>query len=163
MFDLSQAQMENRKGIYTEEVDGAQDRRVDHVVLRTVDPAGVARFYVDVFDLMELERPPSDTSFYLSDGRVTFVISPWQIADYEGAGIERPALDHVGFRVESVEALREELDDLAIRHPELAPRPWKAGDEGEARRLLLSGCTNGAYQFSDPDGVLVDVTEHSYL
>ena len=162
VFDLSQPQMENRKGIYTEDAR-EQDRRVDHVVLRTVDPAGVARFYVDVFDLMELERPPSDTSFYLSDGRVTFVIAPWRIADFEGAGIERPALDHVGFRVESVEAVREELGDLAIGHPELAPRPWKAGDEGEARRLLLSGCTNSAYQFSDPDGVLVDVTERAYL
>jgi len=128
-----------------------------------MDPAGVARFYVDVFDLMELERPPSDTSFYLSDGRVTLVISPWRIADFEGAGIERPALDHMGFRVESVEALREELSALAVRHPELAPRPWKAGPEGEARHLLLSECTNGAFQLSDPDGVLVDVTEHGYI
>ena len=116
--------MSNRRGLYTEDVR-EQDRRVEHLVLRTVDPERVARFYVDVFDLMELERPPSDPSLYLSDGRVTLVVSPWKISDFEGSGIERPALDHLGFKVESVEAFQSELTALAQRDPELAPKPWK--------------------------------------
>ncbi len=162
VFDLSQRDMSNRRGLYTEDIR-EQDRRVEHLVLRTVDPDGVARFYVDVFDLMELERPPSDPSLYLSDGRVTLVVSPWKISDFEGAGIERPALDHLGFKVESVEAFQGELTALAQRDPELAPKPWKPGGEGDVRRSLLSQCSNGQLQICDPDGVLLDVTERAYL
>ena len=162
VFDLSQPEMSNRRGVYTED-PREQDRRVEHIVLRVVDAASVAQSYVDLFELMELEKPPSDPNFYLSDGRITFVVSPWKISDYEGGGIERPALDHIGFRVESVAAVREELTELAARHPDLAPKPWKAGPEGEARSRLFSQCTNGEFRLCDPDGVLVDVTEHAYL
>ena len=162
VFDLSQRDMSNRRGLYTEDIR-EQDRRVEHLVLRTVDPEGVARFYVDVFDLMELERPPSDPSIYLSDGRVTLVVSPWKISDFEGTGIERPALDHLGFKVESVETFQGELTAFAQRDPELAPKPWKPGGEGDVRRSLLSQCSNGQLQICDPDGVLLDVTERTYL
>ena len=74
-----------------------------HIALRAVEPAGVAKFYRDVFELAEMEKPADDPNFYLSDGTVVFVIMPWNIMDYAGTGIERPALDHVGFKVESVQ------------------------------------------------------------
>jgi hypothetical protein len=31
------------------------------------------------------------------------------MSDFEGAGIDRPGLEHVGFKVESVEAVKKEL------------------------------------------------------
>ena len=158
VFDLSQRDMTNRRGVYTEEiVEGP--RRVDHVVLRVVEAERAARFYTDVFDLDEMEKAPSDPNTYLSDGRVTFVISPWRIGDYDGGGIERPALEHIGFKVESVEQVLADLEAMTKRNPELAPKPWKAGVEGEVRVRQLALCPRGQYQLCDPDGVLIDLSE----
>jgi hypothetical protein len=39
------------------------------------------------------------------------------------------------------------------------PRPEKH-PEREARRKLFGTCCFGEFQLSDPDGVLIDVTEH---
>ena len=158
VFDLSQQDMTNRRGLYTEEI-AEQPRRVDHVVLRVVEAERAARFYMDVFDLEETEKGPSDPSYYLTDGRVTFVISPWRIGDYAGGGIERPALEHIGFKVESVERVLADLEAMAQRSPELAPKPWKAGGEGEARQRQFALCPRGQYQLCDPDGVLIDLRE----
>ena len=158
VFDLSHREMTNRRGPYTEEI-AQHPRRVDHVVLRVVEAERAARFYMDVFDLEEMEKPPSDPNSYLSDGRVTLVISPWRIGDYEGGGIERPALEHIGFKVESVDQVLADLDAMTQRSPELAPKPWKAGAEGEARLRQFARCERGQYQLCDPDGVLIDLSE----
>ena len=37
------------------------------------------------------------------------MIMPWDITDFDGTGIERPALDHIGFKVESVEQTKKDL------------------------------------------------------
>lgn len=158
VFDLSQKDMANRSGLYTEET-ADQPRRVDHVVLRVVEAERAARFYMDVFDLEEMEKAPSDPDTYLTDGRVTFVISPWRIGDYAGGGIERPALEHIGFKVESVEQVLADLEAMSERSPELAPKPWKAGSEGEVRLRQFAQCRRGQVQLCDPDGVLIDVSE----
>lgn len=160
VFDLSQRDMENRRDVYVE-TDREQDRHVKHIALRAVDSAGLAQFYRSVFELMELERPADDPNFYLSDGRVNFIIMPWNITDYAGTGIERPALDHIGFKVESVEAVKSDLESLKRKSAALAPNPIgaDAGPEGEARLKLFSKCRFGQFHMSDPDGVLIDVAE----
>ena len=159
VFDLSQRGMENRRDVYVEG-DGEQERHVKHFVLRAVDPMTVARFYREVFELMELEKPGDDSNFYLTDGRITLVISPWRISDFEGSGIERPAMDHIGFKVESVEAVKNDIKALTGKNPSLAPGPIGFGPEGEARLRLFSNCKFGQYQLSDPDGVLIDIAEN---
>ena len=90
------------------------------------------------------------------------MIMPWAITDFAGTGIERPALDHIGFKVESVEAVRRQLEDLTRRRAALAPNPVgaDAGQEGEARLKLSAKCKLGEFHMSDPDGVLIDVSEH---
>jgi len=158
VFDLSQKGMENRTDVY-EEGDWQQERHISHLALRTVIPENVAQFYVDVFELSALERPASDPNFYLTDGRVMFVIMPWQITDYEGTGIERPALDHMGFKVESVDAVRRDLENLVGRNPHLSPKPVGAGPEGQARLNLFARCPHGKFHLADPDGVLIDVSD----
>lgn len=158
VFDLSQKGMENRTDVY-EEGEWQQPRHIDHVALRTVMPEKLAQFYMEVFELRALEKPAGDKSFYLTDGRVIFVIVPWNIMDYEGSGIERPALDHIGFKVENVEAFKSELESLAGRNPHLSPRPVGNGTEGQARLKLFCKCPYGRYHLADPDGVLIDVCE----
>jgi hypothetical protein len=88
------------------------------------------------------------------------VISPWRIMDYEGSGIERPAMDHIGFKVESVEAVKNDIKAITGKNPSLSPGPIGAGPEGEARLRLFSTCKFGQYQLSDPDGVLIDISEN---
>ena len=105
-------------------------------------------------------RAADDPNAYLTDGRVTLVITPWKISDFQGTGIERPALDHIGFKVESVDAVKERLEALSKRNPYLAPGRVGAGAEGEVRLELFTKCKFGQHQFADPDGVLIDITEN---
>src|SRR6266545_3767443 len=158
VFDLSPASMDNRKSIYLELSDDQRSaRRISHLFLRTVDPERVARFYADVFELQERAKDAGDPNYYLTDRTVTLVVAPWKISNYSGGGIERPALDHLGFEVESLEAFQTDLERLAASNPRLAPMPTSGRDEREVRMKLLSTCKLGTYHLADPDGVLLDV------
>lgn len=157
VFDLSKG-VGKRRGVY-EEGEWQQDRFLNHLALRAVDPEQIAEFYTEVFELQALEKPAGDPNFYLSDGRLTFTIMPWDITDYLGSGIERPALDHLGFQVESLAAFQKDLDVLAEIDPSLAPRRARKTDEGDARQRLFASCPHGKFHLADPDGVLIDVTE----
>lgn len=158
VFDLSQRGMENRTDVY-EDGDWNQDRAIHHFALRTVMPEALAQFYVDVFELQAQEKPAGDSNFYLSDGKVTLIIMPWNINDYLGSGIERPAIDHLGFKVENLEEFKRGLQTIVGTNPRLSPSPVGAGPEGQARLKLFSKCPYGKFQLADPDGVLIDVTE----
>ena len=48
---------------------------------------------------------------------MTLIIAPWKMSDFEGAGIDRPGIEHIGFQVESVEAVKKEL--AALRQTDL--------------------------------------------
>lgn len=159
VFDLSKG-AGKRRGVY-EEGEWQQERHLNHLALRAVSPEVLAEFYVEVFELAALERPADDPNFYLTDGRLTFAIMPWDITDYLGSGIERPALDHLGFHVESVAAFQKDLDALIERDPSIAPRRARKADEGDARQRLFSTCPHGMVHLADPDGVLIDVTDGS--
>lgn len=160
VFDLSQPGMENRRDVYVEE-ERFQERHIKHIALRTVGSAAVAQFYRAVLDLTELEKPSDDANFYLTDGRIVFVIMPWNIKAFLGTGVERPALDHFGFKVENVESFKRELDSLIKKRPPLTPNPLgeAAGPEGVARLALFSKCPLGRFHMTDPDGILIDVAE----
>ena len=158
VFDLSQRGMENRTDVY-EDGDWQQNCPINHLALRSVMPDTLAEFYTNVFELQPLEKGAGDPNHYLSDGKVTLVIMPWNITDFEGTGIERPAPDHLGFKVESVAAFREDLRRLVARNPYMAPNPVGSGAEGEARLKLFAQCPFGKHQLSDPDGGLIDVSD----
>jgi len=157
VFDLSQKGMENRRDLYVEG-DQERPRRISHIALRVLEPDMIAEFYRTVFELMELEKPAGDPNHYLSDGQVTLAILPWQITDFEGSGIERPALDHIGFKVESLSAFRADFDKYVTANPPIDDRPEK-NPEREVRRNLFAKCCFGQFQMSDPDGVFIDVSE----
>jgi catechol 2,3-dioxygenase-like lactoylglutathione lyase family enzyme len=157
VFDLSKG-AGKRRGVYEEE-EWRQDRYLNHLALRTVNPEILAEFYTEVLELSALEKPAGDANYYLTDGRLTFTIMPWDITDYLGSGIERPALDHLGFQVESVAAFQRDLAALVERDPSLAPRRARKAPEGEARQRLFSTCPHGMFHLADPDGVLIDVTD----
>lgn len=159
VFDLSQKSMENRASVYVEP-ERAQARTLSHVAIRTLNPEAVAGFYAEVFGLEALARKPGDSSYCVSDGRVTLVLMPWSILDYHGGGIARPGPDHIGFRVESVAALKQHVAKVGDNNPHLRPLPVGTGPEGEARlKLFASSCPYGDWHLADVDGVLIDVAE----
>lgn len=158
IFDLTQEGMENKRGVYVE-TGGEQKRRISHIKLRVVHPEAIARFYLDNFEFKQAEKALEDPNFYLTDGKVTLVIAPWDITDYDGAGIERPGLEHIGFKVESVEAVKRDLDTLRKADPEMSERTVSVASEGERRVQLIAGCRYGRHQVSDPGGVFIDISE----
>ena len=157
-FDLTQEGMENRRDVYVETAR-QQPRRVHHIKLRVMNPMGIAAFYRDLFDLKEEEKALEDPNFYLTDGRVTLIIAPWKMSDFAGAGIDRPGLEHLGYKVESVEVVKKELAALRESDPEMRERIISEPKEGERRLALIAACRHGRHQFSDPDGVFIDIAE----
>ena len=159
IFDLSQTGLENRRDVYAEG-EWSQERIVSHFALRTLHPEKVVEFYVDVLELTPTNRPDGDANHYLTDGRVTMVIMPWKITDYAGTGIARPGLDHIGFQVESIDAVKKDIERISGSNPHLAPRAFGVGKESAVRlELAQAGCPFGAYHFADVDGVLIDLCE----
>ena len=155
-FDLSQMGLKNRAQVYDKPA-WEQDRVFCHFALRALNPALLAEFYAEVFELPVTE---DGGVFTLTDGRIGFVILPWRISDYNGSGIERPALDHLGFEVESLDAFQNDLKTFQ-RNPDMRPKTFDTSDEGAVRKKLFERTNLGACYMSDLDGVLIAVRERT--
>ena len=124
-----------------------------------MNPSNIAAFYRDSFDLQEADKALEDPNYYLTDGKMTLIIAPWKMSDFEGAGIDRPGLEHIGFKVESVEAVKKELAALREVDPEMRERVIAEPSEGERRSALIASCLYCQHQSSSPDGVFVDICD----
>jgi predicted enzyme related to lactoylglutathione lyase len=157
-FDLSQPGHQNRAEVYAKG-EWKQDNTISHFALRVRDAERVAGFYSDVFELETRNAPAQEGGYHLTDGRVTLAILPWKISAFDGAGIEQPGMDHIGFRVPNLANFKENLAALARTNIFLAPKPIDFDSEGAARLALLKKCPHGEFQLADPDGTLIDVAE----
>jgi len=157
VFDLSQRNIGFQKDVYTELTGDTQPRHISHIALRTRQAERCAEFYVEVFGLTLENR--QDGNFYVSDGRVTLMIIPWKIGDYYGQDPARMGLDHIGFKVESVEQVKKDMDFLVGENPLMHGRPLGHGSEGEARLKLFQKCPLGCFHLTDIEGTLIDVAE----
>lgn len=82
-----------------------------------------------------------DPNFYLTDGKVTLMLAPWKIQDYYGTEHKGPGLDHLGFRVESVDAFKNDVEILTKADPEwLAPK----SPISKPSTMLCSDCCSNA-------------------
>jgi catechol 2,3-dioxygenase-like lactoylglutathione lyase family enzyme len=160
ILDLSQRALDNRGEIYSEMEGGWNQKRVvSHYGIRTLHPEATARFYVDVFELSPANKTPNDPNFYLTDGRVTLTIMPWDILDFAGTGIVRSGPHHIGIRVDSLHAFKVDLDHVVAENPGLTPKPLSVGSEGEAiRRLFEKSVPYAALQMADNSNVLIAVS-----
>jgi predicted enzyme related to lactoylglutathione lyase len=164
-FDLSQPGHENRAEVYAENERNKGERKQDtttfsHFALRVREAERVANFYTDVFELEARNAPAEDGGYHLTDGRMTMAILPWRISSFNGAGIEQPGMDHIGFRVGDIDVFKSQLDKLAKTNICLAPKPIDFDSEGAARLALLRKCPYGRFQLADPDGTLIDVDQY---
>src|ERR1043166_6811627 len=158
VFVLSQKEMTNRAAIYVENDGKANPRHINHIGVRTMHPAAMAKFYHDVFNLAPKNKTADDPNHYLTDGHVTLVLMPWDITAYEGTGIITQGMDHIGFKVESIEALREDVERIAASNPRLAPAPMSGPEGKKLHALFPPSCPLGQHQMADCDGTLIDVS-----
>lgn len=138
------------------------DRRIDHVALRVMHPERVADFYVKVFELSRIEEADGGRNIYLSDGQVTLVIIPWTLKDFENTGISARGMDHIGFKVESIDKLKSDIDQAAERNFRLRPGNTVVGrgkEGGERLSMFKRTCPLGCHHLADLDGLLLDVVE----
>ena len=157
VFDLAERNSGKAKDIFAEN-SWEQPRYINHIALRAKNPERSAQFYTQVFELKRLNRP-SDGNIYLSDGRVTLVLLPWTMANFVGHDPMPPMLEHFGFKVESIAALKRDMDDLIGQNPQMVTKPLGYGEEGEARLALFKQCPVGQFHLTDIEGVYIDATE----
>ncbi|MGE5540187.1 MAG: VOC family protein [Gemmatimonas sp.] len=160
VFDLSQKKMANRAEIYLDSEKGwEQPRTISHFAIRTMNPEKMAEFYADVFGFALANRKPDDEKWILSDGRVKLVLVPWRITDYDGTGIVSPGPDHIGIKVESIDALKADVARIGSGNPDLEARSLARSAETERRREMVAKAGLGTFQMCDNDNVLIDVVE----
>jgi hypothetical protein len=111
-----------------------------------------------VLQLSEQNAKPGDPNHYLSDGKMTLMIMPWKIKNYLGTSILPTGMDHLGFTVENVDKLKEDVDELLGVNPVMNPIPVGKGKENGVRLdLLKQQCPMGEHFLSDPDFTMIAV------
>jgi len=92
--------------------------KIKHIALSTQDVDKTAKFYIDVFGMKEIARidSPGARGYYLSDGDLNLAILNFK--NDAVAGVERgkgwSGIHHIGFQVESLEAIAERLAALGL-------------------------------------------------
>ena len=134
--------------------------RIKHIALSTQDVDKTAKFYIDVFGMKEIAKvnSPGASGYYLSDGDLNLAILNFK--NDAVAGVERgkgwSGIHHIGFQVESLEAITEKLAEAGA-----APRDDINQALGVGHGPRLGG--NVEVKYSGPDGVTVDVSETGWV
>jgi catechol 2,3-dioxygenase-like lactoylglutathione lyase family enzyme len=155
-FDIAQAHVGNVREGYNQS-GWDQARWINHISIRADNPMAVAEFYEKIFELKEAETYRDDGSICMTDGKVKLLLRPRDNALYRGL---REGLDHVGFKVENLKAAADDLDALAASSPESAARKLTVGLHGQLIENDFRKCCLGQHFISDPDGVLIDMSEN---
>jgi catechol 2,3-dioxygenase-like lactoylglutathione lyase family enzyme len=130
--------------------------KIKHIAIATQDPEKTAQFYKDVFGLREIAKinSPGATGFHLTDGDINFAVLKFQNDQTAGVpqGKAYSGLHHIGFEVDSIEAVDKKLAD--------AGAPIR-DDINQALGLgrNLASHVNAEVKYSAPDGVIIDISE----
>jgi len=161
VFDLAQKDDSDKLvGVYAEQAAQGwnQDRYLNKFAVRTMNAERCADFYGTVFELKPANNKVSP-GFHLTDGRVTLSILPWSISIFENMGIKRPGPDHIGFKVENIDAFKHHVEVTSGMNPYVAPMRLGGSKEADARKAFLAAQAGGKFQMADPGGVWIDVTD----
>ena len=134
--------------------------KIKHIALSTQDPEKTAKFYVDVFGMKQIGRidSPGARGYYLSDGDLNLAILNFKNDAVAGAerGKEWSGIHHIGFQVESLEAIAERLATAgAARRDDVNQA---LGLDSDRPRH-----TNVEVKYGGPDGVMLDVSETGWV
>ncbi len=154
-FDLSQKGQENVREGYASGRLGSAVLAQSHCAARR-KPDEVAEFYTKVLELKGVEEGGEEGSITLTDGKVRLIIRRCHDGYYRSL---RQGFDHIGFKVDSVEQTKKDLDQIAATHPECAPKKIGGGPQGGGMVKDMEACPIGKHAFADPDGILVDISD----
>jgi len=153
----SQKDMENRTSVY---VERAPSRRARSAIWRFA-PCTPTRWRSSTSTCslraagQESRRPE-----LLPERRPNHLAPlPWGILDYEGGGHREARAGSFGFRVESLQAVKERLQTVGDNNPHLRPSPGRGNRKGKRGSRSSRACPYGAHHLADPDGVLLDIAE----
>ncbi len=134
--------------------------KIKHIALSTQDVDKTAKFYIDVFGMKEIARidSPGARGYYLSDGDLNLAILNFK--NDAVAGVERgkdwSGIHHIGFQVESLEAIAERLAAAGSEPRHDINEALGVGYGREAHG-------NVEVKYIGPDGVTVDVSETGWV
>ena len=135
--------------------------KIKHIALSTQDVDKTAKFYIDVFGMKEIGRinNPNTTGYYLSDGDLNLAILNFK--NDAVAGVERgkewSGIHHIGFQVESLEAIAEKLAAVGSEPRHDINEALGVGPGHDHRH------GNVEVKYIGPDGVTVDVSETGWV
>ena len=154
-IDVSQKGVAKVREGYLEE-GWEQPRHLHHIAIRAGKPSLLVDFYQNVFELRPLEGVSEKGQLCLSDGKVSLVIIPCENTSYHAM---TEGLDHIGFKVETLKKVEQELESLSQSHPDSSPKKIDLGRFGQVTKRELESCMLGKHALSDPDGILLDLLE----
>jgi glyoxylase I family protein len=134
--------------------------KIKHIALSTQDPEKTARFYADVFGMKQIGRVDHATvsGYFLTDGDLNLAILKFK--NDAVAGVERGkdfcGIHHIGFQVESLEAIAERLTAAGSERRDDVNNALGVGQSSERR-------ANVEVKYSGPDGVMLDVSETGWV
>ena len=134
--------------------------KIKHIALSTQDVDKTAKFYIEVFGMKEVGKvnSPGARGYYLTDGDINLAILNFK--NDAVAGVERgkdwSGIHHIGFQVESLEAIAERL---------AAAGSTRRDDVNEALGVGHGGhrYANVEVKYSGPDKVMLDVSETGWV
>jgi catechol 2,3-dioxygenase-like lactoylglutathione lyase family enzyme len=134
--------------------------KIKHIALSTQDPEKTARFYCDVFGMKQIGRVDhaTVTGYFLTDGDLNLAILRFKNDAVAGAerGKDFSGIHHIGFQVESLEAIAERLAAAGSERRDDVNDALGVGQSSERR-------INVEVKYSGPDGVMLDVSETGWV
>ena len=134
--------------------------KIKHIAISTQDVDKTAKFYIEVFGMKEVGKvnSPGARGYYLTDGDLNLAILNFK--NDAVAGVERGkdwnGIHHIGFQVESPEAIAERLAAAGSEPRDDVNKALGVGDHGHRY-------ANVEVKYSGPDGVMLDVSESGWV
>ena len=134
--------------------------KIKHIALSTQDVDKTAKFYIEVFGMKEIAKidSPGARGYYLSDGDLNLAILNFK--NDAVAGVERgtgwSGIHHIGFQVESLEAIAERLAQVGSQRRDDINNALGLGRTAQRN-------ANVEVKYTAPDGVTVDVSETGWV
>ena len=132
--------------------------KIKHIALSTQDVEKTAKFYVETLGMKEVGKidDPGTRGVFLTDGDINLAILNFK--NDAAAGIERGksfcGIHHIGFQVESLEAIAERLTQAGSR---------RRHDVEQALGVGAHTGGNVEVKWTGPDGVMLDVSKTGWL
>jgi len=134
--------------------------KLKHIALSTQDVEKTARFYIEVFGMKEIGKidDPGTRGCFLTDGDINLAILNFK--NDAAAGAERgrgwSGIHHIGFQVESLEAIADKL---------AAAGSQRRDDVNQALGVGPGHPQHGNVEvkYSGPDGIMLDVSKTGWI